>query len=169
MGRADQPDAWGFVISPRQGARCASWLAARRCGSGRIDSEFYPGAIEVVEALLPGTPGAKEILLVSHLCHPQPGANDNASGAAALLEAAVTLAQLISRAAAAPRRGIRFIWPPEMTGTFAWLAAEEAEVRRGRWLAGLNLDMVGADQAQTGGSGSWWGCRWRARRSPITC
>ena len=38
-----------------------------------------------------------------------------------------------------------------MTGTFAWLAAQEAEVRSGRWLAGLNLDMVGADQCLTNG------------------
>ena len=36
---------------------------------------------------LPGTlPG--EVLVTGHLCHPQPGANDNASGAAAVLETA---------------------------------------------------------------------------------
>ena len=106
----------------------------------------------MVEAFIPGTPGANEILMVSHLCHPRPGANDNASGAAALLETAATLARLIGQGALpAPRHGIRFIWVPEMTGTFAWLAAQEAEVRSGRWLAGLNLDMVGADQCLTNG------------------
>jgi hypothetical protein len=90
--------------------------------------------------------------MVSHLCHPRPGANDNASGAAALLETAATLARLIGQGVLpAPGRGIRFIWVPEMTGTFAWLAAQEAEVRSGRWLAGLNLDMVGADQCLTNG------------------
>ena len=63
-----------------------------------IDSSHYPGAIEVVEALLPGDApaGGEEILLVSHLCHPQPGAHDNASGAAALIETAVTLARLVA-------------------------------------------------------------------------
>jgi aminopeptidase YwaD len=117
-----------------------------------IRSRFYPGTFEVVEAFIPGAPGAHEILLVSHLCHPRPGANDNASGAAALLETAVTLTRLIDQGVLpAPRRGIRFIWVPEMTGTFAWLAAQEAEVRSGRWLAGLNLDMVGADQCVTKG------------------
>ena len=39
-----------------------------------------------------------------------------------------------------------------MTGTFAYLAAHEAEMRAGRWVAGLNLDMVGADQNATGSS-----------------
>ena len=106
----------------------------------------------MVEAFIPGAPGASEILMVSHLCHPRPGANDNASGAAALLETAATLARLIGQGLLpAPGRGIRFIWVPEMTGTFAWLAAQEAEVRSGRWLAGLNLDMVGADQCLTNG------------------
>jgi hypothetical protein len=160
-----EPDAWGFVISPRQGRRLRQQLAKGESVRVRasIDADFYPGAIEVVDALLPGDAMAdgEEVLLVSHLCHPQPGAHDNASGAAALLEAAVTLARLISDGRLpAPRRSIRFIWPPEMTGTFAYLA--ECAASRGtcdedagkaplRWIAGLNLDMVGADQEKTGG------------------
>ena len=135
-----------------------------------IHSRFYTGSFEVVDAFIPGIPAGRretlhatspraharqeqEILLVSHLCHPQPGAHDNGSGAAALIETAATLARLIAGGSLLqPRRGIRFLWPPEMTGTFAWLAAHEAELRAGRWIAGLNLDMVGADQCQTGGS-----------------
>jgi len=161
-----EPDAWGFVISPRQGRDLAARLEKGETlrVAASIDSRLYPGAIEVVEARLPGDAmaGGEEILLVSHLCHPQPGAHDNASGAAALIEAAATLARLIADGRLpAPRRGIRFIWPPEMTGTFAYLAesASFAGIEaggapgegNGRWLAGLNLDMVGADQAQTGG------------------
>lgn len=163
-GGKEEPDAWGFVVSPRVGrglrARLAKGETVRVRAS--VDSEFYPGAIEVVEALLPGDAMAdgEEVLLVSHLCHPRPGAHDNASGAAALLEAAVTLARLVSDGKLpAPRRSIRFIWPPEMTGTYAYLAesanargsCEDGAASRSRWLAGLNLDMVGADQEQTGG------------------
>jgi hypothetical protein len=153
-GGAEQPFAWGFVLSPRQGRGLRASLAAGRPVRVRasIRSRLYPGTIEVVDALIPGASDAGEILLVSHLCHPRPSANDNASGAAALLEAAATLARLIAQGALpAPRRGIRCIWVPEMTGTFAWLSTQEAEVRGGRWLAGLNLDMVGADQCQTKG------------------
>lgn len=160
------PDAWGFVISPRQGRALRQRLAKGETLRVRasIDAELYPGSIEVVEALLPGDEMAdgEEVLLVSHLCHPRPGAHDNASGAAALVEAAVTLARLISDGRLpAPRRGIRFIWPPEMTGTFAYLSETTAasgacdEGDGGdprRWIAGLNLDMVGADQQKTGGS-----------------
>ena len=151
---AVQPFGWGFVLSPRQGRALRASLAAGKPVrvQASIRSRFYAGTFEVVEAFIPGTPGASEILMVSHLCHPRPGANDNASGAAALLETAATLARLIGQGEIpAPRHGIRFIWVPEMTGTFAWLAAQEADVRSGRWLAGLNLDMVGADQCLTNG------------------
>ena len=149
-----QPFGWGFVLSPRQGRALRASLAAGKPVrvQASIRSRFYAGTFEVVEAFIPGRPGANEILMVSHLCHPRPGANDNASGAAALLETAATLARLIGQGdLPAPRHGIRFIWVPEMTGTFAWLAAQEADVRSGRWLAGLNLDMVGADQCLTHG------------------
>ena len=157
------PDAWGFVLSPRQGRSLRARLADGKPVRVRakISSRFYAGTFEVVDALIPGAAVAispatpqqppAEILLVSHLCHPLPGAHDNGSGAAALIETAVTLARLIADGRLPrPRRGIRFLWPPEMTGTFAWLAEHEEAVRAGRWLAGLNLDMVGADQCQTG-------------------
>lgn len=149
-----EPDAWGFVVSPRQGRNLRSRLAKGETVRVRasVDSRFYAGTFEVVDAFLPGTdPATGEILLVSHLCHPQPGAHDNASGAAALIETAATLARLVEAGTLPrPRRGIRYLWPPEMTGTFAYLAAHEAEMRAGRWVAGLNLDMVGADQNATG-------------------
>lgn len=146
------PDAWGYVLSPRQGQRLRRQLAEGKPVRVRaeIASRFYAGSFEVVDALIPGLdPSAGEILLVSHLCHPQPGAHDNGSGAAALIEAAITLARLIADGnLPQPRRGIRFLWPPEMTGTFAWLAEKRSSGNS--WLAGLNLDMVGADQCQTG-------------------
>jgi hypothetical protein len=161
-----RPDGWGFVLSPRQGRKLRARLADGKPVRVRADvrCRFYDGELEVVEAFIPGTTD-EEVLLVSHLCHPQPGAHDNASGAAALLEAAVTLSRLIvedprqpvlARPGGAegrlprPARGIRFLWLPEMTGSYAWLAERQADVQRGRWIAGLNLDMVGADQSQTG-------------------
>jgi len=159
------PDAWGFVLSPRQGralrARLADGKPVRVRAS--LHSRFYVGGFEVVDAFIPpvsvetlhatSLQAPTEILLVSHLCHPRPGAHDNGSGAAALIETAATLARLIADGSLSqPRRGIRFLWPPEMTGTFAWLAEHEDDVKAGRWIAGLNLDMVGADQCQTGSS-----------------
>ncbi len=151
----DRPDAGGFVLTPRQGKAIRDRI---ECGEQvrvrvRIDARFYDGHFEVVDAFIPGTGGDQEVLLLSHLCHPAPGANDNASGAGALIEAAATLAGLLEEGAIErPQRGIRLLWVPEMLGTYAWLAQHEDEVRAGRWVCGLNLDMIGADQLQTGGA-----------------
>lgn len=147
------PDGFGFVINQRTGQALRSQLAggADVRVRARVESRFYRGSLDVVEAFIPGTEEEQEILLVAHLCHPLPSAHDNASGAAALLTVMTTIASLIqSGKLPRPRRGIRAIWVPEFSGTYAWLAAHEQEVMSGRWIAGLNLDMVGADQALTG-------------------
>jgi hypothetical protein len=148
--------AFGFALSPRVGAelRRAAERARRRGESlrlrARVRSHFADGTIETVSALIPGTTD-EQVLITAHLCHPAPFANDNASGAAAAIEAARALNVLIeSGALPRPRRGIRFVWMPEMTGTYAYLAAHEADLPR--TVAGLNLDMVGEDQEQTGSS-----------------
>lgn len=147
--------AFGFALSPRAGADLRR-RAARAARDGRslrlrarVRSSLGPGAIEAVSALIPGATD-EEVLLVAHLCHPAPCANDNASGAAAAIELARALKGLIDAGAIArPRRSLRFLWVPEMTGTFLYLERHEARI--GRTVAALNLDMVGADQAQTGG------------------
>ena len=63
-----------------------------------------------------------EIVFSCHLDHPRPGANDNASGCAAILEVARTLSKLIAEGRLpAPARTIRFVWPPEIEGTVTLL------------------------------------------------
>lgn len=148
--------AFGFAVSPRVGAGLRR-LAERRRARGQavrlralVRSHFADGAIETVSALIPGATD-EEVVITAHLCHPAPMANDNASGVAAAIEAARALQALIARGALPqPRRGIRFLWMPEMTGTYAYLAAHEHELQR--MVAGLNLDMVGEDQEQCGSS-----------------
>ncbi|HEY7599735.1 MAG TPA: DUF4910 domain-containing protein, partial [Candidatus Limnocylindrales bacterium] len=149
--------AFGFALSPRAGADLRRTIERRaRRGEppvrmrGLVRSHFADGAIEAVTAQI-ASEIDEQVLLVGHLCHPAPMANDNASGAAAVMEAARALNTLIaSGRLPKPRRGIRFLWIPEMTGTYAYLAAHEAELPR--FVAGLNLDMVGEDQDQTGSS-----------------
>jgi hypothetical protein len=144
---------FGFVLTPRQGRALRNLL--KTAGEpvrvrAHVDSHSYDGAIEVVSAAIPGE-SDQEVVVVAHLCHPQPSANDNASGAAAVLEAACTLQQLVATGRLArPRRTIRFLWLPEMTGTFAYLSGREQSLDR--LIAGINLDMVGEDQDQTGSS-----------------
>ncbi len=145
------PQGFGFALTPRQGERLRR-LASEHTLRVRahVDARLYNGAFEVVEATIPGATD-EEIVLVAHLCHPQPSANDNASGAAALLEIARALQSLISRGELArPKRTLRFLWVPEMTGSFAYLASHADRIPR--MVAGLNLDMVGQDQEQCGSS-----------------
>ena len=152
---AGQKKCFGFVLTPRQGERLRKLLKERPSGSSSLSSlrvrahvvsRFYDGAMEVVEARFPGETD-QEVIIIAHLCHPRPSAHDNASGSAAALEAALGLRRLIDQGAlAAPQRGLRFLWVPEMSGTYAYLSEHEAELPN--WIAGLNLDMVGADQRQ---------------------
>lgn len=149
---AGQQKCFGFVLTPRQGDRLRRLLTRRPGASSpvrvraHVVSRFYDGAMEVVEARIPGQT-AQEIIVIAHLCHPTPGAHDNASGSAAALEAACALRRLIDAGTLTrPQRAIRFLWVPEINGTYAYLAAHEAELPN--WIAGLNLDMVGADQRQ---------------------
>jgi len=148
---------FGFVLSPREGERLRA-LIKKRSQEGeppikvraKVDSRLYDGEIEVVSALIPGKTG-EEIVIVAHLCHPRPSANDNASGSATALEIARTLRKLIDEGKLAPpRRGIRFLWVPEMAGTYAYLATHEDGIER--MVAGLNLDMVGQNQDLCGSS-----------------
>jgi hypothetical protein len=110
-----------------------------------VKAEMRPGEYEVVTATIPGSDlAADEIIFSCHLCHQKPGANDNASGAAAILEIGRALHELISRGEIPrPRRTIKFVWPPEITGTLAYFAQHPDEVKR--MIAAIHLDMVGGD------------------------
>ena len=146
----DRPRGWGVVVSPARGAELRSRLASgeRLEMSVDFDCERYRGQTTLLTTTVPGTqPG--EVLVTGHLCHPQPGANDNASGAAAVLETARVLAHLAARGELpVERRSVRFLWMPEFTGTYAWRALEPE--RALATIAAVNLDMVGESQADCG-------------------
>jgi hypothetical protein len=114
-----------------------------------VKAEIRPSAYDVVTAIIPGSDLAgEEIVFSCHLCHQKPGANDNASGAAAILEAARALNTLIKRGEIErPRRTIRFVWPPEINGTLAYFAEHPEIVRRMK--AAVHCDMVGGNYAIT--------------------
>jgi len=164
--RIDMPDAveyrafwwqpgdrkcFGFVLSPRKGENLRKLIKSRQRESkppvkvrAQVVSQLYDGQMEVVSALIPGETDER-VVVVAHLCHPQPSANDNASGAAAALELARTLQRLIAGGKLPrPKRAIQILLVPEMMGTYAYLAAHEDEIDR--MVAGVNLDMVGQNQ-----------------------
>lgn len=148
---------FGFVLSPKVGDRLR--LICRRLREEHaqdpskpaypkvrafVRASLYQGQIENVTGLIPGQ-AEEEIVITAHLCHPKASANDNASGVGVALEAARTLNQLItSGELPLPRRSIRILLIPEMTGTYAYLATNEERIPQ--MLAGINLDMVGENQ-----------------------
>ncbi|WP_456396047.1 DUF4910 domain-containing protein [Thermococcus sp.] len=80
------------------------------------------------------------ILFTAHLCHPKPGANDNASGSAMLMELAKILKGLYD---ASFRFGFAFLWIPEHFGTQAFI---EKYADLGKYYTVINLDMVGGSE-----------------------
>jgi hypothetical protein len=149
---ADRPRGWGVVASPARGQELRARLAAGEPLEIEVDfdCERFEGRIPLVCAVIPGSL-AGEILITAHLCHPQPGAVDNASGAAAALECARALASLAAGGGLPePRRAVRFLWMPEFTGTYAWQALRREPA--GAAIAALNLDMVGSRAEDCGGA-----------------
>jgi hypothetical protein len=139
---------FGFSLSKRQGNALRALLRSGKKVRLRatVDADLHPGHEEVVVATIRGRElPDEEVVGVAHLCHPKPGANDNASGSGALLEVARTIVKLIeSKKMERPRRTIRFLWVPETLGITAYLS-QHGELKD-RLLAGINLDMVGEDQ-----------------------
>jgi len=105
----------------------------------------HAGSYDVVTATIPGADPSlrnEEIVFSCHLDHQRPGANDNASGSVAILEVARTLSKLIrEEKIAPPARTIRFIFPPEIEGTIAFLNARPEVASRIK--AAIHMDMVG--------------------------
>jgi hypothetical protein len=138
---------FAFMVSLRQARTWRERLARGEAVRLRavVRARREPGAYEIATAVISGQDAAlrgQEIAVSCHLDHPRPGANDNASGCAAILEAARTLARLVGEGAIPrPARTVRFVWPPEIEGTMALLAGRPE--RAARTLAAVHLDMVG--------------------------
>jgi aminopeptidase-like protein len=148
----DDKPCWGFVLTPRTGRWLRRLVEKSKTPikvSARVDSKLYPGEMENCVATIPG--GSREmVVVVAHICHPQPSANDNASGSGAAMEAARALQRLIATGKfAKPRRSIVFTLVPEMSGTYPYLAENESRIPD--MVAALNLDMVGENQNLCGG------------------
>lgn len=143
------PDTSLFAFSLTPAEFAAALRAAEGGARARVVVEVdRSAAMPVVSGLLPGEESGGEVWLTAHLCHPRPGANDNASGVAALLGAARALtAARRARAAWGTRRSIRFFWGPEFTGSAAVLhRTMTGGAGHGLPDHVINLDMVGEDQ-----------------------
>ncbi len=95
---------------------------------------------EVLPIILARVGKPPYILFSAHLCHPRPGANDNASGSAMLLEFARNLKDLYKENF---RFGFAFLWIPEHIGSAVFL---EKYAAIEEYFGVINLDMVGGDR-----------------------
>ncbi|MEA3050580.1 MAG: aminopeptidase YwaD, partial [Sphingomonadales bacterium] len=144
---------WAFMVSP---ARAHAWQARLAKGEAvrlraRVEAGRSAGAYLIPTAVIAGRDRAHEIVLSCHLDHPSPGANDNASGCAGILEVARSLRRLIAEGKLPrPKRTIRFIWPCEVECTIALLNAKPEFATR--TLATIHLDMIGGNTDITHGT-----------------
>jgi aminopeptidase YwaD len=140
------PKTFAFMVSLKQARAWQERLAAGQPVRLRasVKAGQHPGAYSIATAVIPGADREHEVVLSCHLDHQRPGANDNASGCSSILEVGRTLAKLVREGRlAAPRRTIRFVWPPEIEGTTALLNARPDIAARA--LAVIHMDMVGGD------------------------
>ncbi|MRX73371.1 DUF4910 domain-containing protein [Bacillus lacus] len=146
----EEVKSFGFVVSPRIGEELRN-LARKGTVhlKATVKTDLQDGHFQNIEYFIPGKKD-QEILLVSHLCHPFPGGQDNASGPGTLMEVMRTITHLIKDGKLPqPELGIRFLMMPEMTGTAAYF--HQHQDRISKTIAALNLDMVGGDQTKGGG------------------
>jgi hypothetical protein len=146
-------EGFGFNLSLRQFTELRNLLerGERVVLKAKVRTRRVPGRMNVVSAAIPGTdPGAGELMIVSHLFErpPTPGGSDNCSGVAVTLEIGRTLAELIRRGELPqPKRTIRFLWVPEISGSRAYMYANPD--LEDRLIAAMNYDMPGEDLEKT--------------------
>jgi hypothetical protein len=145
---------FGFNVSKLQG-----WDLKKALDEGKkivlkakVEAEYYDGKVEILTAAIPGTvEPEKEVLVIGHLCHPTPSANDNASGSGGMLEMARALKEMVDKGQIEPpRRTIRFLWVPEFAGTVPYIKAHLERTKKS--LSVINCDMIGEDLHLTGGT-----------------
>jgi hypothetical protein len=142
--------AFAFMVSPE---RARAWQEQLGRGEAvrlraKVEAGRTAGYYRIPSAAIPGRDPAREIVYSCHLDHPSPGANDNASGCAGILEVTRTLNRLIADGRLPqPLRTIRFIWPCEVECTISLLNARPEFAAR--TLATLHLDMIGGDTEKT--------------------
>ncbi len=139
---------FGFMVSERQGQELRDALehgekiVLRAVAKTQIVKDAKD---QLTYALIKGTERPdEELVFTAHLYEgwAKQGANDNASGCTAILETARVLTKLVAEGKMPPlKRSVRFLFVPEISGTYAYLAANP-DIKK-KVFADINLDMVG--------------------------
>jgi hypothetical protein len=144
---------FGFALSLRQFLELRGYCERgdKVVVRAHVRAKTYPAKMNVISAVIPGTdPAAGELLVVAHAYETisTPGANDNCTGVATILEMGRTLARLIRDGAIPkPRRTIHFLWGNEISGSSAFMF-KHPELQD-KLINALNFDMTGANTKTT--------------------
>ncbi len=131
-----------FSVTPRQAKHLRELLK-----SGHVmlhafaDTRYYEGRYPWVTAVLPGTVPGEEVLVLGHTS--EQGAQDNATGVSAMVEAVHTIARLVeSGKLPRPRRSIRILLMPEMYGSLSYISENPERIRH--TVAAMTVDTPAA-------------------------
>jgi len=131
-----------FSVTARQAKHLRELLK-----SGRVmlhataDTRYYEGRYPWVTGLLPGSDRGEEVLVLGHTS--EQGAQDNATGVSAMVEAVHTIAQLVETGKLPrPRRSIRILLMPEMYGSLSYISANAERMRH--TVAAMTVDTPAA-------------------------
>ena len=138
---------FAFQLPPREAQYLRDRLIRREniVVRAKVTAKTEELNLHIIQCIIPGKDTtAGEIIFTAHLYegYVKMGANDNASGSAVLLEVAHLLNDLIREGKIEkPKRNIRFLWVPEISGTIPWVNAHKELVKKA--FCDINLDMVG--------------------------
>lgn len=122
----------GFSITPRQSAYLRSLLKDHEKVVVRavVNSIYYAGNYPYVMGVVPGSDeDGEEVLTMGHMA--EQGANDNATGVAAMVEALAAIHRLIEDGKLPrPKRTIRMIVLGELYGTMHYITQNPERMKR---------------------------------------
>ncbi len=134
---------FAFSLAPEMGELLRNRLASEEKVRlfAQVDTEERDGMLPSISGCIPGSdPECGEIFVYGHLY--EPGANDNASGCALILETANCLARAIAEGCLPrPRRTIRFAMGQECGGSTGYLLRHPERKAR----LAIVADMVGTE------------------------
>ena len=144
MGNTNNTSLFAFNLTPERGEQLRKRLAAGEKINLRafVDSEEFDGFAPTISGAIKGTdPSLGEIFLYAHLY--EPGANDNASGCAVLMEVMnMYLSAIRDGTLQSPKRTIRLALGQECMGSNAYLIHHPERDER----ICLDADMIGTEK-----------------------
>ncbi len=155
-GGAPARTTFGFVLSHRMGQDLIALVerGPKVVVRAKIKATEYQADMQVVMATIAGDgslapPAKTEVAFSSHLFEgiAKQGANDDTAGPSVQIEIGRAWIQLIKNGVLPrPKRTVRFLWIPEISGTRAYIQRYPDFIPR--VLAAVNMDMVSASQSK---------------------